>query len=252
MLTAGPKYLQICTPSPSPVSQMRQDGLDPVGQWRREVDALARRRMDEGQPGRVKGNAAQALDQLAGNRVAALAPAIGHVSDQGMAEGSEVDTDLMGTPRLETALEVGHPAETLENLEARDGALARARTSHRHADPGARVARDRSVDHALGPLHDSVSEAEIAARHGPPAELRGEGIVGHARLGEDDQTRGALVESMNDAWAPRAAHARDLWRVRERGGGQGARRLPRPWMRHHACGLVHHEDVGVFEDDSQR
>src|SRR5215831_157198 len=135
MPTAGPKYLQICTPSPSPVSQMRQDGLDPVGQWRRELDALARRGMDEGQPGRVKGNPAQALDQLAGNRIAALAPAIGHVSDQGMAEGSEVDTDLMGTPRLETALEVRDAGETLENPEARDGALAGAGTRHRHANP---------------------------------------------------------------------------------------------------------------------
>src|SRR5262245_51369563 len=178
MRTAGPKYLQICTPSPSPVSQMRQDGLDPVGQWRRELDALARRRMDEGQPGRVKGNPAQALDQLAGNRVATLAPAVGHVSDQGMPEGSEVDTDLMGTPRLETALEVGHPGETLENPEARDGALTRAGTRHRHADPRARVAGDRRVDHALVSLHDSVHKAEIAARHGPPAELCREGIVG--------------------------------------------------------------------------
>src|SRR5215510_4275515 len=211
MPTAGPKYLQICTPSPSPVSQMRQDGLDPVGQWRRELDALARRGMDEGQPSRVEGNSAQALDQLAGNRFAGLAPAIGHVSDQGMPEGSEVDTDLMGTPRLETALEVRDAGETLEN-------------------PEARVARDRRVDHALVSLHDSVREAEIAARHGPPAELRGEGIVGHARLGEDHQPRGALVESMNDAWAPRAAHTRDLGRVRERGGGQGARHLPRPRM----------------------
>src|SRR5215470_19396491 len=135
MPAGRPKYLQICTPSSSPVSQMRQDGFDPVGQWRRELDALARRGMDESQPSRVKGNTAQALDQLAGNRIAGLAPAIGHVSDQGMPERSEVDADLMGTPRLETALEGRDAAETLENPEARDRALAGAGTRHRHADP---------------------------------------------------------------------------------------------------------------------
>src|SRR5262249_18258896 len=66
------QYLQTCTPLPGPVSQIRQDGVYPVGQWRRELDALARRGMYEGQPSRVKGNPAQALDQLAGNRIAGL------------------------------------------------------------------------------------------------------------------------------------------------------------------------------------
>src|SRR5215813_1295825 len=163
------------------VSQMRQDGLDPVGQWRRKLHALARRRMGEGQPRRVKGDTPETVDQLDGNRVASLLSAISHVTDEGMAQRGQVDADLMGTPRLETALEIGEPGKTLEHAEARHGTLARAGPRHGHAHAGACIARDRRVDHTAVTSEPPMSQAEVATRHGPAAELSGEGIIGRAR-----------------------------------------------------------------------
>src|SRR5262245_50053039 len=98
-----------------------------------------------------------------------------------MAEGGEVNADLVGTSRLETALQICESAETFEHAEARHGALARAGPRHGHAHAGAHIARDRRVDHAAVTGEPPVSQAEVATRHRPAAELSGEGIVGRAR-----------------------------------------------------------------------
>src|SRR5499433_3201187 len=94
------------------VSQMRKDGLDPVGQWRRKLHALARCRMGEGQPRSVKGDTPETVDQLGGNRVASLLSAISHVTDEGMAQRGQVDADLMGFFKQKTAYEIGEPGKT--------------------------------------------------------------------------------------------------------------------------------------------
>src|SRR5215813_11439901 len=93
------------------VSQMRQDDLDPVGQWRRKLHALARRRMDEGQPCRVKGASPETLDQLGGDRVAPLLFTIRHVTDEGMAQRGQVNADLIFFFKQKTAYEIGEPGK---------------------------------------------------------------------------------------------------------------------------------------------
>ena len=43
---------------------MRQEAGDPVGQWTRQIDSLARHRVKEGKPGGVQRHAAQVLDEI--------------------------------------------------------------------------------------------------------------------------------------------------------------------------------------------
>ena len=97
-----------------------------------------------------------------------------------------------------------------------------------------------------------MDQAEIAARHAAAGELGGQRIVGALGLGQDDEPGRALVEPVDDAGAPRPAHARHAGGMRERRGGERPRRLAGARMRDHAGVLVHHEDVLVLEDDAQR
>ena len=57
---------------------------------------------------------------------------------------------------------------------------------------------------------------------------------------------------MHDARPPRTADAGDARRVGQHRGRQRAGRVAGAGVRHHARGLVDHEDVLVLEDDSER
>jgi len=57
---------------------------------------------------------------------------------------------------------------------------------------------------------------------------------------------------MDDPGPARAADARYLRSMGQRRGGQRSVDPSRAGMGHHAGGLVHHQDVGVLEDDAKR
>src|SRR5512132_2025073 len=131
------------------VSQMRQKGDDPVGQWTREIYELAGGGMQEGKPRGVEGHAPQALDQVGGKRIAFLPGPVGRVANQRMTKGREANADLMRPAGLEPALQIGESRVALEDAEPRHRALARARTGHGHAHSRAGIAGDGGIDHAL-------------------------------------------------------------------------------------------------------
>src|SRR5436309_4809309 len=86
-------------------AQMRQDALEPVGQRRHQLEPLSCRRMREGEPGRVKGHAPEALDEVRGHVIGGLraAPPVGEVPQQRMADRGEMGAALVGAAGLQPA-----------------------------------------------------------------------------------------------------------------------------------------------------
>ena len=107
-------------------------------------------------------------------------------------------------------------------------------------------------DFSSGGSNPPVDDRAVAARHRPCHELGGERLVGRRRLGDDQEPGRVLVEPMNDAGAPWAAHARSRWRMGEHRRRQRAGRVARTGVHHHADRLVDDEHGVVLEDDRQR
>ena len=97
--------------------------------------------------------------------------------------------------------------------------------------------------------HAAVHDRDVPALHGARRELTGQRVVRARRLGDDEEARGVLVEAVDDARPPRAAHARDRGRVGERGGGERRVGVAGARMHDHAGGLVDHEHVVVLVHD---
>src|SRR2546427_10545269 len=163
--------------------------------------------MREAKASSVERDATQHGDEGGQRRVGRALPpvAIGEVAEESVPEGSQMDADLMGSAGLQTALDERRPRQALEHAKTRDGALPLPRQGYRHAHARALVARDGGVDDTARGPYLAMHEADVAAPHAAPGELGREGGIGEGGLGEDDQTRGALVQSMHDAPAPRPA-----------------------------------------------
>ncbi|MHC2247105.1 hypothetical protein ACVJH7_006412 [Bradyrhizobium elkanii] len=178
-----------------------------------------------------------------------------------MAEMGEVHPDLMGPPGLEPAREQGGDRLAVAAGKAREhfemGDRLAAALAHRHLLAGVRVAVDRRVDRAVGPVRDAPDERHVAALHRAGAamvgELRGQRLVGVVVLGDHHQSRGVLVEAVHDARpldpadAGQARAAMRDQRVDQRAAGVAG-----GGMHDEAPRLVDGDDVVVLEHDIER
>src|SRR5262245_41752759 len=94
--------------------------------------------MGELQPRRV--------EKLASEPMAARRPVLG-VARHRVVDRGEMDTDLMGAPRLQARVQEGVRWEALDHLEMR-ARVARTRAAYRHPGPAAAVPSQGSVDRA--------------------------------------------------------------------------------------------------------
>ncbi len=83
-------------------------------------------------------------------------------------------------------------------------------------------------------------------------ELRRKGMVRAISPGNDERAAGFTIEAMDDAGTQIAIHRRQRAEVMEQRVDEGAAAMPRPGVDHHACGLIDHDDVGVFIQDFER
>ncbi len=162
----------------------------------------------------------------------------------------------MGAARFQPALDEGDRVrgapEPLEHPVTGHRPLAPALRHDGHAHPRARVPSDRRVDDAFRTPGLPLRQRQVAAANRPPRELPGETVIGGLALGEHDEPRRALVETMHDAGTSRAPDRRHRRGVGERRGGEAPLRAARAGVGHHAGGLVDHQHVLVLVHDRER
>jgi uncharacterized protein DUF6476 len=128
-----------------------------------------------------------------------------------------------------------------------------AAAGHRHLLPVCRSSADRRIDKSAAPRRLSPDdrlvkpfEPAVTAMSG---KQLGQALMGVVRLGDDEQSRGVLVEPMDDAGATNAAYPRQAIAamsnqcVDERSGfmaGGG--------VNHKSCRLVDNDQMGILID----
>jgi hypothetical protein len=118
-------------------------------------------------------------------------------ADQRMSALREVNPDLVGASGLEPDLAESRQEKALEDLHLRNGLFSLLRSRRRRsAQPIAAIGEEAAFETAA--LHSPVREAEIDARDGSCAELLLEGSFGGATPCVDQETRGILVQAMDD------------------------------------------------------
>ncbi len=184
---------------------------------------------------------------LDGERVARGLP-VHRVSEHRMTEVREVDPHLVRSSAPQLGLDERRRVEVLDRPDRRvGGAPAPARGQRRASRAGTR-APDPSR-HDLLDLHPAADEREVAAIDGVPAELALKVLGGGVGEREHEHARGALVQPMDDARAPRASRTGELG---GRTGQDGVLlRLDRR-VDEQARRLVDHEDVRVAVEHLER
>ncbi len=137
-------------------------------------------------------------DAVRGRGRAGLAGPVDAISQHGVSRGREVDSDLMGAPRLELDGDERRTRERLENAVPRHGALAPlARPRHR-APPEVAVAREGRVEDA-GRRRCSFHDRDVLAFDLVALEALLQKSERLARPGEDQSPGGLAVEPVDDA-----------------------------------------------------
>ena len=139
------------------------------------------------------------------------ASAIASVADQRMTDMRHVHTDLMRAARLQPAGDKRGDPEFLKRFPMRDRLATSRCRSHRHLLAMDRMSADRRVHHAMGAIGNAPDEGLIF-----PNEMQLTAVIFEqarqpfmrgVRLGDDEQTRRILVETMHDAGLFDAADA---------------------------------------------
>jgi hypothetical protein len=178
-----------------------------------------------------------------------------------VADGGEVDPDLVGAAGFEPALqEARHrvaagPGVALEHLPVGDGRPATG--TDRHFVTGLRVAVDGLVDCSFRARRHAPDECEVGALQRPGAavirKLGRELAMGAVGLCHHQQSARVLVEPVHD---PRAAHAADSGQavaaVRDQRVDQRTGPVSRGRMHNETARLVEHDDGVVLVDDVER
>jgi hypothetical protein len=172
--------------------------------------------------------------------------AIGEVAGERMAQGAEVDADLVGAARLEVDVEQAGRAERLDDLVVGDAGLALVH--HRELVVVARVAADGRVDGADHRVGQALHERVVLLVDVAAAEGLLEDAVGVLRLGHHHQPTGADVEPGHDALALAGPTGGDLVARGRESGDDGRTGPPDARVRRHAHRLVDHDDVVVVVD----
>ena len=165
--------------------------------------------------------------------------AVASVAHHGMPEVGRVYADLVHTPRVELSAHHGGVLELRQGLEVGAGAdrPGIARTRHGH---GAAPANPQGGLAGLGRGEMAAQLQQIGALDSMVLERLMDALVGLAADGEQDQARGAPVETMDHAHV-RSAHALGLEHANQRVAERA----------HGALFRGGHGDTGGFVDHEQ-
>jgi len=171
------------------------------------------------------------------------------VADHGVAEGGEVDANLVRASRLEREGHGGRAGEPLEHAVVRDGAHAMLSGPRGSAAAVAAVADDVEADGSRVVDDASFHERDVCALDVVASEELLQPAQDLAGAGEDDRAGGLLVEPMDDA---------DIGAlpVAELEVGVDAREQRVPFARlgrerQEAGGLVGDHELGVLVQDDE-
>jgi len=228
-----------------------QCGLEVCGQRRANVDRLTAEGMGEGQACGVQELALEserpgrsgAYDRT----VSARWPSILRIAEHRVADGLQVDADLMRASGVQAQAQEREVTEGALDLEVGAG-LARVRAVHGHAGAYARVASDGRLDRAGARGRSTVHEGEVLARDVPLRERLLQATMSLVRARDDEQAGGVAIEAMDDpgALGVGASGRGSAEQLRERPGAMPAR-----GVNHEAGGLVDDEQLGVFVGDRE-
>src|SRR5579871_6372585 len=174
--------------------------------------------MGEGEPGGVKEVSVERegvfflADDVGGS--------VEGVADDWMAEGLEVDANLMGAAGLDADLDEGERAvrggKAFDDFDMGDGGtdtLAISRTAGGHAVATDQIAADREVDGGVVLGDVAVDESDVGLFDVALGEHVAKLAVGGVVFGDEDDAAGLLVEAVDDAGAKVAADAGEIVEV---------------------------------------
>ncbi len=167
-----------------------------------------------------------------------------------MADGGEVDADLVRTARHRLHLKKGEGAELLTDAVLRLRLAAAGDDGHLLAVPG--VPAEGRLDDALFRLGSAVHQGQVRLAHLPLLQLACELGSGALAPGDDEEARGVLVEAVDDAGPHRVAEGRQLGRRRQQGVDQRPAGVSRRRVDGEPGGLIDDDDVFVLVDDGDR
>src|SRR5713101_8574099 len=125
------------------------------------------------------------------------APAVIGIACDRVAEGCQVDADLVRAPGVEITAHECISTFSLDDLVA--GAGEATTLDHRHPLALLRIPADRPLELARRGVDDSADARQVRAAERAVAELGGECAMRLVIAGGDDQAGRALVEPVDDA-----------------------------------------------------
>ena len=145
-------------------------------------------------------------DNSAACRNGRVSPSVGaaiavhRVADQRVADGGEVDADLVGPAGLQRARQPGQIGGDVVALDQPVLGAGRAAVGDdRHLQRVGRIASDRGVDDAVGGLGVTPHDRVVATTSRVVSELCDQSLAGVLGSGHHQQPRAAGVESVHDA-----------------------------------------------------
>lgn len=172
------------------------------------------------------------------------------ITHHGVTDGREMHPDLMRPSGVQVS------AKQVGAREARKPAKIRAcvlpRTDDCHALPVSWVARDwlvhgQSIGSEMAPGHHGV-----APYYAPCGDRRTEPLVRNVAFGNDQESRGLLVQPMHQPRPFRPAALGEVAATPHEGIDQSSGPVTWSRMDDHSGRLVHHEQVGILVDDPER
>lgn len=179
------------------------------------------------------------------------ARSVERVSQYRIADKGQMNPDLVGAARSDPDPQPGKTGRVpLPDLPFGHGRLAPG-FRHRHFFPVYGVAPDRPVNAAGRPGRVTPDQRPVLLGDGSVLELGDQVAVRPVILGHGQQSRGILVQAVDNPRAEHAADARQVPAVVEQGVDQGSGGMARGGMHHQAGRFVDYQKVRILPEDDQ-
>jgi hypothetical protein len=166
--------------------------------------------------------------------------AVGGITEDGVANGGHVHTNLVGASGVQGRREERVAAKCAFSRIV--GAGVTASRHDAHALAVARVTGNRSVYKALWGAWSARNDDHVLFEHCALLHLSGEVVVGGAALGYDNEAAGVFVKAMYYAGTCLIAHIKlNAGHMGEEGVHKSAATVAGRGVDHHTCRLVYHQ-----------
>jgi hypothetical protein len=182
------------------------------------------------------------------------ASAVDPIADQRVAAMGEMDPDLVGPTRGETAFDKRcRGLERALDSIASDRRFPPCRGDNRHFFSVYRAAANVARDLADGRRRYAPDESGVCAIDSSGSEVTGQSLMRGLGLGNDHQPARILIEAVNDSRAADPADAgQGAAAMAQQGVDEGAVRVSRSGMDNHARRLVDNDQMFILEADIER